>query len=380
MKFAVDTRQSEKDHLEESTYFLCRVLKIIANKNPEHEFIFIFDRPYHIKHLFDKNVTAIVTGPQVNNILFRKIWYDIKIPALIRKYKADVFIAGNGICSLTTLLPQYLIINDLSFLPFPSLFKRAGLFIFNSQIKKYLQKADNIVTFSEFVKKDIVSLYAIKGEKITVIHNACKENYYPLCENEKEEIKKKYTGGKNYFLNAGTIHLQKNLIHLLKAFSVFKKRQKSDWKLVIAGSLDRNYKSFANNLKSYKYQDDVVLMVCSEEEIFKLTGAAYSFIYTTFWEGSGVQVLGPMNCLIPVVTSFNSSMQEIAGDAALYVNPNEHTDIADKMMLLYKDESLRNNLIEKGKIVAAQYSWEKTADLFWQWLLKACPASGNTLQ
>jgi len=121
-------------------------------------------------------------------------------------------------------------------------------------------------------------------------------------------------------------------------------------------------------------------MVCPEEEIVKLTGAAYAFIYPAFGEGSGVQVLGPMNSHIPVVTSFNSSMQEIAGDAALYVNPTEHTGIADKMMLLYKDESLRNSLIEKGKIIASQYNWEKTADLFWQCILKACPVSGNTLK
>ena len=255
------------------------------------------------------------------------------------------------------------------------------MFSFNRETKKFVHRANTIVAFSEFVKNEIVSQYATGEEKITVVPPAGKENFYPLDENKKKEVRKKYTGGKNYFIYIGTIHPQKNLINLLKAFSVFKKRQKSDWKLVLAGSLDRNYQTFANNLKTYKYRDDVVMTgYIEEEEIVGLAGSAYAFVYPSLWEGNGLQVLDAMNSHIPVVASVNTSMQEIAGDAALYADPANHNDIADNMMLLYKDESLRNSIIEKGKIVAAQYYWGKTADLFWQSILKACPASGNTVQ
>ena len=377
MKIAVDTRYSENDHPEGYVYFLCEVLKILTKKYPQHEFILIFDRPYSAKFLIDKNVTPVITGPQVSNFLLRKIWYDIKIPPILKKYKIDVFIAANGICSLATKTPQCLIVNDLSFLDFPSLINQADLFFFKRYTLRFLKKANSIVTFSEFVKKKILSRYIINEEKITVVHNGGKEFFHPLQENEKEETKKKYTGKKNYFVYTGAIHPRKNLINLLKAFSVFKKWQKSDWKLVLALSLTRNYKSFANNLKTYKYRDDVILTVCSdEEEIVKLTGSAYALIYPSVWEGSGMQILGAINSHIPVLTSINSSMAEIAGEAALYFNPTEHTDIADKMMLLYKDESQRNRLIEKGKLIAAQYNWEKTADLFWQSILKAYTANG----
>ena len=372
MRIAVHTGILLNDNPEGDGYFMKEVLKRIIKIYPDHEFIIIAGHADAKRFLFGKNVTVVITPKPTRYPLLWKLWYDMKIPALLRKYKADVFIAGDGICSLITKTPQCLIVNDLSFLYFPSFIKRSDLFFLKRYTKRFLQRANSIVTGSEFVKKDILSRYAIKEEKITVVPNAVKGIFYPLNENEKEKVKRKYTGGKNYFVYAGAIHPRKNLINLLKAFSVFKKRQQSDWKLVLAGNVDRNYKSFAENLRTYKYRDDIVMTGRVEEgEIVRLTGSAYAFFYPSFWEGSGVQVLEAMNSHIPVVTSFNSSMQEIAGEAALYINPAEHKDIADKMMLLYKDESLRNSLIEKGKVVAAQYSWEKTADLFWQGILKA---------
>ncbi len=100
----------------------------------------------------------------------------------------------------------------------------------------------------------------------------------------------------------------------------------------------RGDKTFSESLKTYKYRDDVVMVDAKEGEMVKLTGSAYAFIYPPFWEGAGMHILGAMNCHIPVITSENSAMQEIAGEAALYVNPADYKDIADKMMLLYKDE------------------------------------------
>ena len=108
-----------------------------------------------------------------------------------------------------------------------------------------------------------------------------------------------------------------------------------------------------------------------EEELVKIVGSAYALVYPSLLEGFGVPVLEAMQCDVPVITSANSSMQEIAKDAALYADANNYTDIADKMMLLYKDENLRTELIQKGKLVVQQYSWDKTAELLWQTILKA---------
>jgi len=373
MKIVVDTRLLQRNCQEGYGYFLCEILKRIVKKYSDHEFIFVFDRTYDTKFLFNKNVTAVVTGPSANNPLVWKLWYDVKIPALLRKHNADVFVSADGICSLTSKTPQCLVVHDLSFLYYPSFVKKTELFFYKRYFQKFLQKANSITTVSEFLKTIISDQYAVKKEKVIVVPGAGNEIFSPLNEKEKEEIKNKYTDGKNYFIYAGDIHPQKNLINLLKAFSGFKKRQKSNWKLVVAGKLDKNYKSFGESIKTYKYRDEVIILTghLEEKEKANLLGSAYAFIYPSLKEGFGLAVLEAMNCHIPVLTSPLSAMQEIAGDAALYADPADHKDIADKMMLLYKDESLRNNLIEKGKIIAAQYSWDKTADLFWQSILKA---------
>lgn len=98
MKIAVDTRKIiGNNHPEEYGYFLFEVLKALTQKNPQHEFVFIFDQPYDTRDLFNKNVMTVVTGPAATNLFLKKIWYDVKIPALLRKHKADLFIASNGI-------------------------------------------------------------------------------------------------------------------------------------------------------------------------------------------------------------------------------------------------------------------------------------------
>ena len=373
MKIVVDTKILQKDCQEGYCLFLCEVLKRVVQKYSDHEFIFVFDRPYDVTFLFNKNVTAIVAGPSANNPLLWKLWYDVKIPALLRKHNADIFVSTDGIGSLTAKTPQCIVVHDLSFLYYPSFIKKTELFFYKRYFKKFLQKANSIITVSDFLKTVVSNQHVVEEEKLIVVDGAVKEIFSPLNEDEKEKIKNKYTDGKNYFIYAGDIHPQKNLINLLKAFSGFKKRQKSNWKLVLTGKLNKDYKSFGESIKTYKYRDEVVILTGQLEEKEKagLIGSAYAFIYPSLKEGFSLAVLEAMNCHIPILTSPHSAMQEIACDAALYADPADHKDIADKMMLLYKDESLRNSLIEKGKQIAAQYSWDKTVDLFWQSILKA---------
>lgn len=143
-------------------------------------------------------------------------------------------------------------------------------------------------------------------------------------------------------------------------------------KLVLTGRLAWKYDSFVKNLKTYKYRDDVVMTgYVGEEEIKKLIGSAYAMVYPSLFEGFGVPVLEAMQSDVPVITSLNSSMQEIAKEAALYADPESPADIAEKMMLLYKDEKLRSQLIEKGRVTGKQYSWEQSAEHLWQSIEKA---------
>jgi glycosyltransferase involved in cell wall biosynthesis len=372
MKIAVNTRFLLEDYLEGYGYFIFETFGRLSEKYPEHEFIFISDRPLSDKFVFQKNVKSVVTGPPARHPLLWKLWYDIKVPTVLKKHKADVFVSCDGFCSLNTKVPQCLVIHDLSFLHFPSFNKKSHLLFYKKYIPKYLNKAATIATVSEFSKKDIVSHYKIDPSKIDIVYSAAKEIFVPISGQEKIEIKKKFTDGKEFFVYVGSIHPRKNLINLLKAFSVFKKKQQSNMKLLLAGRLAWKYDSFLENLKTYKYRSDVVMTdYLDEKELVKVIGSAYALVYPSLWEGFGVPVLEAMSSNVPVITSSNSSMQEIGKAAALYANPSDHNDIAEKMMMLYKDETLRKNFILKGKEITTQYRWDKTADLLWQSILKA---------
>jgi glycosyltransferase involved in cell wall biosynthesis len=371
MKIAVNTRFLLNEQLEGVGYFLYEVLQRMTSNHPEHQFLFIFDRPYDDKFIFGENVIAVIAGPPARHPILWKWWYDIKVPALLKKHKADIFLSCDGFCSLTTKVPQCLVVHDLAFLHYPSFIKKSHLIFYKHFTPKFLEKASTVATVSAFSKKDILDKYKIADEKISIVYNAAKKIFQPADDIIKEETKNKFTDGKNYFVYTGAIHPRKNLINLLKAFSIFKKRQKSDWKLLLAGRLAWKYDQFMKSLKAYKYREDVIMTgYVDETELVKITGSAYAMVYPSLWEGFGVPVLEAMCCSVPVITSTNSSMQEIAGDAALYADPASHQDIAEKMMLLYKDETLRNSLIEKGRQRSFQFNWDTTAELLWQALLK----------
>jgi len=372
MIVAVNTRLLLKDKLEGIGYFTREVLTILTQNHPEHQFYFFFDRPYSEDFVFNDNVYPLVISPPTRHPLLWKYWYDIKVPLALKKIKADVFVSPDGFSSLTSGVRQCLVIHDLGFLHQPDSYKKSHYRYYKYFTPKFIKKAKTIATVSEFSKNDIIKQYKTDAKKIQVVYNGVKDVFHPASFDEQLSSKAKYTGGKEFFLYVGAIQPRKNLVNLLKAFSIFKKRQKSEWKLVLAGKLGWRKDEFRQLLKSYRYKHDVVLTgYVQEKELVELVGASYAMIYPSFFEGFGVPLLEGMKSHVPVLTSAGTSMQEIGEDAALYFNPKVHTDIADKLMLIYKDENLRQSLIEKGKIVAQKYTWKRSADLLWQSIMEA---------
>lgn len=370
MVIAVNTRFLLNE-LEGYGNFIRELFQVLIKDHPEHQFYFLFDRPFEQKYIFSSNVHPVVVSPPARHPILWKYWYDVKIPLVLKKIKADVFVSPDGYCSLTTKVPQCMVVHDLGFLHHPDAYKKSHVSFLKRNTPKYLKKAKSIITVSKFSKDDILDHYKIDAAKIAVVYNGVKDIFHPLSFDEKDSVKKKYTEGREYFLYLGAIQPRKNLVNLLKAFSIFKKRLQSSMKLVMAGRLAWKNEEFLQLLQTYKYRSDVILTgYLPEEDLPLLVGSAYAMVYPSFFEGFGVPVAEAMKCEVPVLTSEKTSMQEVACEAGLYFNPNDHSDIADKMMLIYKDENLRKQLIEKGRSISFQYNWETAADLFWQSIQK----------
>ena len=371
MNIAVNTRFFLKDHLEGLGYFTKEVFTRIAAAHPDHQFYFLFDRPYDSSLEFGLNVKPVVVNPPARHPLLWKYWFDVKLPSLFRRLKIDLFVSPDGFCSLGTRVPQLMIVHDLGYLHYPKFYKKSNMLFYKSYMPKYLNKAKQVAAVSEFTKKDIIGQYRIESQKIAVVYSAVKPLFKVQTEEVKNSVKEKYTEGNEYFIYAGALQPRKNLVNLLKAFSIYKKRLKNNWKLVLCGRLAWKNDEFLELVKTFKFRNDVVLTgYVEEEELARLVGSAYALVYPSYFEGFGVPVLEAMKSEIPALTSKDSSMEEIAGEAALYFDPNSPESIAESMMLIYKDEDLRRRLIEKGKVAADRFSWEHTARLVWEEMMK----------
>lgn len=372
MNVAVNTRFLVEEKLEGYGYFIKGLFQNIVKDHPEHHFYFLFDRPYSENFIFAPNVHGLVVSPPARLPLLWKYWYDIKVPLALKKIKADVFVSPDGYCSLTTKIPQCLVVHDLGFFHFPDAYKKSHVSYLKKNTPKFLKKAKSIVTVSEFSKEDIIKQYKVDSIKIEVVPNGVKEIFRPLSFDERTVVKEKYTEGKDFFLYAGAIQPRKNLVNLLKAYSIFKKRLQSNMKLVLAGRLAWKNEEFRKLIKTYKYRDEVIITnYLPEEEMALLMGSAYALVYPSLFEGFGVPVIEAMKCNVPVLTSEKTSMQEVAGNAALYFDPENHSDMAEKMMLIYKNENKKNELVKKGATQVLKYDWKNAAEIFWQNIMKA---------
>jgi len=369
MTIAVNTRLRGDEQPEGYEDFMFECLNRLTKKYIQHQFLFIFDKPYAESLAFSKNVTPVIAGPDTKNNLRLQYWFNYKVPAVLRRYKADVFISMDGICSMRTKKPQCLLIPDLRFISHPWLLKKPRAGFYQKFMPSFLLRAKSIITVSAFSRSVIADQYKIDADKINVLSHGIDEVYKPHGIDEKEIIKEKYSKGRAYFLFSGNINPGSNIINLLKAFSFFKKRQKSNMLLLIAGKPDE---PFITDLKTYKFRNEVIILDnLSKEEKAKITAAAYAMVHPVLYNDMAVSALQAMQCNIPVVCSNTGALPSICGKAALYCNPQEFQDIAENMMLLFKDEDKLKELVKAGKDVVRQYHWEQTAEVLMQSILRA---------
>jgi len=342
----------------------------IAMRHSDHEFFVIIDA-YSGKQNLSSNLTLINPSSEIKTSISKQLCYNYKLPSLLKKNNIDVLVNMDGVCSLRTKVKQCLFINGISFKHNSEFFLKNDLRFLKKFTTSSLQKANTIITTSNVVKKDILELYKTEESKIDMVRVGMKKNFKPIEEKSKVLIKEKYCEGKEFFLYTGSLNGINNLITLLKAFSFFKKRLKSNMQLIIATTSSLQNNSFIKDLETYKYRNEVKLLENpADEDLAGITASAYAFIYPSYFENSGMYVLNAIKCETPVITANTAVFKELFEDAVLSADPASHEDIANKMIALFNDENGRNLLIEKGKKLTLKYDWDKTMEQWWQIILK----------
>ena len=217
--------------------------------------------------------------------------------------------------------------------------------------KKWLKRnlpADlKIVVFSEFTANLLRTNYPKTRSHITVRQPAVDKSYHPIDDDAKDVVRYRETGGDAYYLYRGPIHPAAELKNLLKGFSIFKKKMGSNMKLVLCGPISKKSKALIASLDTYKYKEDVIIKHDVLEDA-DLIAASYALVHPCRWERFGFSVLKAIKSGVAVLTVENSAMSEFAGMAGMFFNEKNPDDIGEKLIRIFKDEQMRQDMIGTG--------------------------------
>lgn len=366
MRIAVNTRLLLAGRLDGIGWFSAESLRRIVCEHPEHEFFFLFDRKPDPQFIFASNVHPVVLAPQARHPLLWTLFFDVAIPLALKRLKADLFLSPDGWMSLRTNVPTLTVIHDLNFEHASDFLRPSHQRYMKRHFPIFAKKATRIATVSQFSKQDIATTYGINPDKIDVVYDGSHSSYQPLTETEQDEVRKKYSDGQHYYIYVGTISRRKNLSNILLAFDSFKQATSSKVKMICVGERYWWGNELRNIYDNMHHRNDVVFLGHIESnELSRLMASSIALVYPSLFEGFGIPILEAFQAETAVITANVTSMPEVAGDAALLVDPLSADEIASAMRRLYEDDNLRSTLIEAGRKRRDLFSWDRTARLLY---------------
>ncbi|MFA4880399.1 MAG: glycosyltransferase family 1 protein [Candidatus Doudnabacteria bacterium] len=283
------------------------------------------------------------------------VWLDLKWIL-----KPDVYLA-----LVSYIIPALGIKNSVVFVPdlvaflFPRKHNPKAVFLERCFLKRALSQSQRVIAISDATKRDLQRLFSLPSSKIDVVYlaaNQCRQKSPSFLA----EVKQKYNLPSEFILFAGTLEPRKNLVRLIEAYQ--RLSFKEEYGLVIAGKEGWYYKEIFQRVRQLNLEQYVrFLGYIERRDLIALYHLATVFVYPSLYEGFGLPPLEAMACGIPVITSNISSLPEVAGQAALLVNPKDVAEIAGMLERILTDQELRVRLARLGRERAKKFSWEKTA-------------------
>lgn len=361
MKIGIDISQIV--HGTGVSFYTRNLVKALAKIDKKNEYI-LFGGSWRQKNVLqeftlevkkiNKNFRekVVCLPPTVAEPLWNRLRF-LPIEKLVGKI--DVFHSSDWI-QPPTKAAKVTTIHDFGFLKFPDVAHPKILSVMSRRLELVKKECDLIIAVSQATKNDAVVLLGIPAEKIRVIYEAVPEEFKKTTQEEVEEVKKKYKIKGNYLLSVATLEPRKNLKRIIEAFKKLKTGKTQELKLVIAGKFGWGEIKTSNH-KS-QMPDVIFTGYVSNQDLASLYSGATCLVYASLYEGFGQPILEAMVCGCSVVTSNISSMPEVAGEAAVLVDPENIEDIVQGTK---EAMDKRKELIKKGFERAKQFSWEKTA-------------------
>lgn len=253
-------------------------------------------------------------------------------------------------------------VHDLNFLYYPQFQTAESRRYYNDQISWAVARADHILADSEATRTDLMRLLNVPPQKVTTVYLGVDPDFRPLPSDRVREVLARYGLVPGYLLFVGTLEPRKNLPGLLTAYRILRSREAIREPLVVVGSRGWLYGEIFARLEALGLEGAVCFLEnVPDEDLPALYNGAALLAMPSFYEGFGLPALEAMACGTPVVLSNRGSLPEIAGGAAVVVNPDSPEDIAAGIAQVLEDPALRETLRARGLARAAQFTWEETA-------------------
>lgn len=367
MRIAVNVRLLIQGKLEGIGNFIYETFTRIVEQHPDHEFIFIVDRKIDKRWICYDNLRFEVLYPPARHPLLFYIWFHMALPRLLRRIKPDVFISTDGFTPLKREYPTLNVIHDLNFHHRPKDLPGIYAWYYNRYFPRYAKLATRIATVSEYSKRDIEDSYGISGDQVDVVYNGVHGAFLTMTEDERQHVREQYSKGQRFFVYVGSMHARKNIGGLLRAFELFREKCSEQVKLVLVGRKMFDDGKIEHQLKEMESREDVIFTGRLDNcELARVLGSAEAMVFVPFFEGFGIPLIEAFRSGTPVICSGVTSLPEVAGGAALYVDPLAAGEIAAAMKRILNEEHLRKDLIQKGQERVKLFSWDKTAEKLWK--------------
>lgn len=372
MKIGLDVSSCyvERAGVGNYSYQLTKAL-LHTDKNNDYLLYPLFYNHFLNRHIqdqvFEKTDNSRVAFIKHNNLLLNFLWSPLSPPFLKERLLGDVDLVH----SMTFAAPKFrnkkkklvVTIYDLTFLTHPQCHQPRNIKVCLQGAKDAIKNADAIIAISEHTKKDLIKHLDTPEELITVTPLAAGTDYIPVEDAfELTRIKCKYYLPEKYVLFIGSLEPRKNIKTLVEAFAQLPLRLRDEFPLVIAGGKGWMNSDIQQRITELGLNKDIHFAgFIDAADISAVYSGATVFVYPSLYEGFGLPILEAMSCGTPVISSNTSSMPEVAGDAALLVEPTRSEELSFALLKLLESESLQQELKQKGLLQASLFSWEKCA-------------------
>ena len=287
-------------------------------------------------------------------------------PQILRRANLDLIHYTNfNSPILWRSVPSVVTIHDLTLWSFAGRTHRSWWrrWVYRLVIKRACQNAAEIIAITEATKRDIVQMLAIDPNKITVIYESVAERYKPINNQDKlAEFQRRFGISKPYILYVGQWRQHKNVVRMIRAFHLLRRRYNLDYQLVLVGKIDQKCPEVLTTIKQLDLKAEVILTgYVPDADLPYIYNGADLFIFPSLYEGFGLPPLEAMACGTPVVSSRASCMPEVLGEAAHYFNPESVEDMVRAIAEVAKNYSLKQQLRAAGFKQVKKYSFDQMA-------------------